>query len=202
MRFLGFLCFLVGCSHSGSSPPAPEYGMMLHLSLSQSEPQLADLSLSTLKVHLLNLTAVSDRSSSDPRALIDVADVDFGATADIPLPSAPPGTYSAVEWTLGDTVESGIDLEGTLAGQHLHLQLVAGPTDTRCPNPEELAPGQRVQLALTIDATHWFDAVDLTDAKNDEDDNGIIINMEDNAALAQQILQNSIKSFQLECQPW
>jgi hypothetical protein len=202
MRFLGILCFLAGCSQGASNASAREYGMMLHLSLAQSEPRLSGLSLSTLKLHLLNLTAVSDRSSSDARALIDVADVDFGATADIPLPSAPPGTYSAVEWTLGDSMESGIDLEGTLAGQHIHLQLTAGANDTRCPEPEELAPGQRVQLTLAVDATHWFDSVDLTDAKNDEDDSGIIINMEDNADLAQQILQNSIKSFQLECQPW
>jgi hypothetical protein len=55
---------------------------------------------------------------------------------------------------------------------------------------------------MSVDPSGWFDAVDLTAARNDEDDKGIIINMEDNAMTAFEILGNAIKSFQLVCEPW
>ncbi len=175
---------------------------MLHVSLAQSLPAVDDISVSTLKLHLTGVAAVSDRSSNDPRAQVSAADVDFGGTDDVSMPTAPPGIYSTVEWTLGDSTTAGIDLQGVAANQALHLQLISGPLTVRCDDPQSLAPGQRVQLTLSVDATHWFDGVDLSAVMEDEDDQGIILNMEDNAPLAIQILQNVINSFLLKCAPW
>jgi hypothetical protein len=59
-----------------------------------------------------------------------------------------------------------------------------------------------VRLTLTVDPSGWFDGVDLSSAMDDTDDQGIIINMEDNASLAFEILGNAMKSFQLVCEPW
>jgi hypothetical protein len=172
------------------------------VTLAPSLPSLAELSVASLRLHLGALTAVSDRSSNDARSRKDFAEVAFGESADIALATAPPGLYSAVAWTLGDANIDGIDLIGAVGGQNLHVELVGGPLDARCPQPRALMPGQRVRLSLSADATHWFDGVDLSGLKNDEDDKGIIINMEDNAALAFEMLGNVINSFQLECEPW
>jgi hypothetical protein len=177
------------------------YGLLLHVALGASLPG-GEVSVASLKLHLTDVTAVSDRASDDPRARQSASDVSFGDTVDAILPSAPPGTYSAVSWTLGDPVQSGVDLSGALGGLSLHLQLSSGPLDVRCPDPQTMAPGQRVQLTLSADASGWFDGVDLSSAKNDNDDNGFIINMEDNSVLAFEILKNVIKSFQLKCEPW
>src|SRR4051812_30777156 len=185
------------CSCNEAMTPAPEaYGLRLQLTLGPAAPVLADLSLTTFKLHLTNLAAVSDRGANDSRARKDFADVSFGETASIDLLNAPSGTYSALEWSLGDGSTAGLDLEGTAGGQRMHVQLVGGPFAVRCTGPRQLQPGSRVQLSLTVDATSWFDGVDLTTAMNDEDDQGIIINMEDNAPLAFEILDNAIKSFQ------
>jgi hypothetical protein len=197
-----FAWLFAGCGSPGAPSAAPSYGLMLRFGLGPALPALPDLSLSTLKLHLTQLAAVSDRGSSDPRAATDSVDVAFGETVQAELATAPAGTYSSLQWTLGDASIAGVDLQGTAAGQRMHVELVGGPFDARCQSPRELAPGQRVRLTLTVDPTGWFDGVDLSTAMNDEDDNGIIINMEDNSALAFEILDNAIKSFQLECEPW
>jgi hypothetical protein len=199
MRWL--VAFLVGCS-SSTAPVPPPYGLQLRVSLAPSLPALQDLSVASLRLHLGELTAVSDRSSNDPRARKDFVEIMFGESADVPLDTAPPGLYSAVSWNLGDADTDGIDMMGAVGAQKLHIELVGGPFDVRCPSPRSLAPNQRVRLTLTADATHWFDGVDLSSIKNDEDDQGIIINMEDNSPLAFEMLANVINSFQLECEPW
>jgi hypothetical protein len=198
MRWL--LVFVAGCSGSQAPTSPPAYGLMLRFGLGPNPPSSVDVS--SLKMHLTDLSAVSDRGSTDPRAHDDVTDVAFGDTVQVELPNAPLGTYSALEWTLGDASIAGIDLQGTSGGQRIHLTLTQGPSTTRCDGPRLLAPGQRVRLTLTVDPSHWFDGVDLSAAKNDQDDKGIIINMEDNSMLAFEILDNAIKSFQLECEPW
>jgi hypothetical protein len=200
MRWL--ILLLAGCSGSPAPSQAPPYGLLLRLGLGPAGPALPDLSVSTLKLHLTQLAAVSDRGSSDPRAQAAAADVGFGETVQVELPSAPAGTYSALEWTLGDGSTSGISLAGTTAGEQIHLDLSGGPFAVRCDSPRTLAPGSRVQLTLGVDPSSWFEGVDLTGAANDQDDKGIIINMEDNATLAFEILGNAIKSFQLKCEPW
>jgi hypothetical protein len=200
MRWLVVL--LVGCNSSPANIPRPAYGLQMRVTLAPNLPNVTDISVASLRLHLGNLTAVSDRSSNDPRARKDFAEVMFGESAEIALDSAPPGLYSAVSWGLGDADTDGIDLIGAIGGQNLHVELIGGPFDVRCQDPRSLAPNQRVRLTLTVDATHWFDGVDLSGVKNDEDDRGIIINMEDNAPLAFEMLGNVINSFQLECDPW
>jgi hypothetical protein len=201
MRGLAVAILLSGCSHT-PAPEAPAYGLDLNVVLAPAPPALAGLSVSAVRLHLVALSAISDRAATDARAQASSADVAFGETFDAPWPVAPPGLYSTVEWSLGDVATSGVDLQGALSGTPLHVQLDAGPMAARCGDPQTLAPGQRVRLTLTADATHWFDGVDLSTAMDDEDDNGIIINMEDNAPLAIQVLKNAIKSFQLECSTW
>ena len=200
MRWL--LLFLVGCGSSPANTSPPQYGMQMRVTLAPSLPNLPDISVATLRLHLTNLAAVSDRSSSDPRASKDFAEVMFGESSEITFDAAPPGLYSAISWNLGDAGDDGIDLVGAVGGRNLHVELVGGPFDVRCPDPRSLAPNQRVRLTLTADATHWFDGVDLSAIKSDEDDAGIIINMEDNAPFAFEMLGNVINSFQLECEPW
>ena len=202
MRTLALAILLAGCSHDMGTSTPPPYGMDLRIAISSSLPALADLAISSLHLHLTQIAAVSDRSSNDPRARKDFADIDFGMSVDVPMPSAPPGTYSAVAWSLGDAMQSGIDLQGVVGKQPIHVQLDGGSYDARCVSPLPLAPGQRVRLTLSADATHWFDGVDLSGVQMDEDDKGIIITMEDNAPLAFEILNNAIKSFQVECEAW
>lgn len=195
------MLLLVGCGNSSAPSASPPYGLLLRFGLGPAGPALPDLSVSTLKMHLSQLTAVSDRGSN-PRAQTAAADVLFGETVQMELPSAPAGTYSALEWTLGAAGISGISLAGTTSGQQIHVDLSGGPFVAHCDTPRSLAPGQRVQLTLGVDPSHWFDGVDLSSAMDDDDDNGIILNMEDNATLALEILANAIKSFQLVCEPW
>jgi hypothetical protein len=202
LHFIAAGSLIAGCGDAAAPGPSANYGLMLRIGLGPAPPSLPDLSLSTLRLHLTGVTAVSDRGSDDARARHDAADIDFGETVEAELPSAPAGTYSALAWTLGDTAAAGIDLMGTTGGQRIHVQLTGGPFDARCATPRVLAPGQRARLTLTADPGGWFDGVDLTQAMNDEDDNGIIINMEDNSVLAYEILGNTIKSFRLECEPW
>ncbi len=153
MRPVGIVLCLVGCSGAPAPIMATPYGLILRVSLAQSLPIGIDLSVSSLNLHLIKLKAVSDRTATDPRAEVTVADAALGATDDVPMPSAPPGTYSTVEWTLGDAAIAGLDLQGVTASQQLHAQLVGGPFDTHCANPQLLTPGQRVQLTLSADAT-------------------------------------------------
>jgi hypothetical protein len=196
------LLLLVGCNGPSAPAPSANYGLQLRFGLGPAAPSLPDLSLSTLKLHLTDVVAVSDRGSGDARARTASADVAFGETVDAQLPAAPAGTYSALAWMLGDSAVSGIELQGTTAGQRIHLTLGGGPYDVRCDSPRQLLPGQRVRLTLTVDPSGWFDGVDLSSAMDDTDDQGIIINMEDNASLAFEILGNAMKSFQLVCEPW
>jgi hypothetical protein len=200
MRWLLF--FLVGCGGSPPNSPPPAYGLQLRVALAASVPNLPDISVASLRLRLGNLSAVSDRGSNDARARKDFAEVMFGESAELAFDTAPPGLYSAVTSTLGDAGDDGLDLVGAVGGENLHVELTGGAFDVRCPNPRSLAPGQRVRLTLTADATHWFDGVDVSSIKSDEDDAGIIINMEDNAPLAFEMLGNVINSFQLECEPW
>jgi hypothetical protein len=187
-----------GC---GSPASAPVYGLALHAELQAPTQPTGDLSLTSAQLHLSAVAAVSDRTASDPRAGADSLTLSLGGAADQSWPSPPPGLYSGVTFTVGDGPDDGVDVVVVWRGERVHATVSGGPVDVFCAAPVAVQLGQKAQLSLSVDPSHWFDGLDLASATTDSDDSGVLISDDDNPALAEQLLANVGASFQLVCDP-
>jgi hypothetical protein len=197
VRALALCCSLVaGCG--AVAPQAGPAGVHVHLSFAAPDQPPGGMAVSSALLHLNGLHAVSDRSSSDPRAEVLDAQLALGDQLDIPLPAAPPGLYASVAGTLGGDDE-GVDLQGVWNGERVHVMLAGLPLAVRCANPAQLDHGHPIALTLATDPAHWLDGVDLSTSVSDSDDNGINISNDDNATLARLISDNVVRWFHLDC---
>ncbi len=199
MRALALLA--VAAVTACGSPPATPVVSTLTVSGDFAAPTQPPpgLSIATAALHVVELGAVSDRSSSDLRTQVEALDLAMAGTVTATLPSAPPALYSGLRFTLGDAMTSGVDLTGAFGTARLHVMLSNAPVYVSCADPLPLDPGGRVELLLHADLAHWFDGVDLTATTSDSDDNGILISADDNPVLAARITANIEASFQLDC---
>jgi hypothetical protein len=190
---------LVACG-SPAAPPAPS---ALDVQGDFASPGTAppNLSFASAQLHLVDIHAVSDRSSSDPRTRVAALDLPLAGAASATLPSVPPALYSGLRFTLGDALTAGLDLMGAFGKTRLHVLLAGASVYVSCADPLPLDPGGAVQLQLHADMSHWFDGVDLASAAADSDDNGLIVSADDNATLAARIEANLEASFRLDCAP-
>jgi hypothetical protein len=197
MRRLAALAVaMVGCG--SPPPPQPVHDLALHAELAALEPS-SDISISAAHLHLTGVTAVSDRSSSDPRAQVAAIDLSAGDSLDEDLPAAPPGLYSAVELTIGDANAPGIDVQAVWQATAIHVTISGGAFDVGCASPVTVALGDRARLSLRGDPASWFAGVDLSGVESDADDNGIVIGDDDNAPQAAVFLSNVLASLTLDC---
>ena len=187
---------LAGC-HAASSAPAPS-GLVIHVSLATA-PTSSDVAVASVALSLPSLTAVSDRSAADARATSSDVMLGLGDSADLALPSAPPGLYSAVDTQLGNAAGIGLELQAVWNAARVHATVTSPPFDVGCPTPVRLDPGHQALLTLRVDPASWFDGLDLQDAIGDADDNGIVISADDNLDLAQTLVANAVASFALDC---
>jgi hypothetical protein len=202
MRALAFCLIAAGCQGSAVLPPVPAPpSLAMRLQFIAPPTPVGDLQIATAGLHLARVTAVCDRAAADPRASLSAVDLSMGASFDAPSSPAPPGLYSSVNAVLDDDAGVGVNIAGAWGGMALHVQVASSPFAIGCPSPVRLEPGQRVQLRLQVDPTHWFDGVDLSTALSDSDDDGIVLSAYDNRGLAAAVLANVIASFQLECAP-
>jgi hypothetical protein len=201
MRWLAVALLAVGCDAPPASAPSPG-ALELRASLGAAAPAAAGVSISTVRLHLTGLAAVSDLGVPPGRAHVDALDLMPGATETAPLPSAPPGLYAGLALAFGDAQSDGIALEGAHDGVRLHVAISAAPFTVVCAAPQPLEPGRNVRLTLTADMSGWLDGVDLSTASGDADDAGILISFEDNAPLAAQVLRNAMNLIHLDCASW
>ncbi len=186
-------------SACGNSPQSSEpYDLVLHGALAPLGPQGA-VAVSTVHLHLTNVSAVSDRSSTDARALVPSLDLQPGASVDHDLPTAPPGLYSALALDFGDSVEPGLMIEAVWNMNPVHVSLYGGPYDVACADPAPLELGRRARLSLSIDSSTWFSTVDLNRTTVDPDDNGIVLSNDDNEQVGNALLINVVGSLKLDC---
>jgi hypothetical protein len=195
-RSMALVLALAGCGGAPSVASKP-YGLSLSALL--AAPQSQRVSIANVQLRLAAVSAVSDRSSGDPRAGVDHLDLAAGAAVEQSWPTAPPGLYSGVSFALGDAVSAGIELTASAGGPSVHVTLSSGPLDAFCPVPALLERGQRVQLTLRADPSSWLDGVDLATAVNDNDDSGLLISSDDNANLGAIVIANVARSFTLDC---
>ena len=198
MRFVALVLALAaaGC-HGASNAPAPR-GLVVHVSLATA-PTASSVAIASVALNLPALTAVSDRSAADTRATSSDVALGLGDATDLPLPSAPPGLYSAVDTQLDSAAGIGLDVQAVWNAARVHATVASTPFDIACATPVRLDPGQQAQLTLHADPAGWFDGVDLTDAVGDVDDNGIVVSADDNEELAQTLVANVVASFTLDC---
>jgi hypothetical protein len=196
MRLALLSSLLVGC---GASQPAAPTALVLHAEFAAPSRSVPRLAVATAALHLVDVVAVSDRSSSDGRARVATLDLPMAGAADVELTRVAPALYSGLEFALGDADTPGIDVTGALDTQHLHATLSSSAVYVSCPTPLALAPAARVQLDLHVDPSGWFDGLDLASAMTDSDDNGILISSDDNAKLAERLLANALATFVLDC---
>lgn len=186
-------------SACGNSPhPSQPYDLTLSGALAPLGPQ-GDVAVSTVHLHLTNVSAVSDRSSSDGRAQVASLDLQPGASVDQDLPTAPPGLYSALALDFGDSVEPGLSIEAVWNMMPVHVSLYGGPYDVACDSPAPLELGRRARLSLSIDSSSWFSTVNLRRTSVDPDDNGIVLSNDDNSDVAMSLLINVVGSLKLDC---
>ena len=100
---------------------------------------------------------------------------------------------------LGDAANAGIDIVAVWRAVNVHVTISSGAVEVFCASPAVLQLGQRVRLALDTDPSTWLDGVDLTVAKNDMDDSGLLISSDDNANLGAIVVANVARSFRLGC---
>jgi hypothetical protein len=196
MRLALWASLLVGC---GASPPASPTALGLHAEFAAPSRAAPPLSVATAAIHLVDVVAVSDRSSSDGRARVATLDLPMAGATDVELSGVAPALYSGLAFALGDADTPGIDVAGALGTSHLHATLSSGAVYVSCTTPIALAPAARVHLSLRVDPSGWFDGLDLASASADTDDNGIIISSDDNAGLAERLLASALATFVLDC---
>jgi hypothetical protein len=199
MRIAALLTFALAGCHAAATPPATSE-LTMHVTLAAA-PTDSDIAVASVAMHLTHLRAVSDRSAVDSRAAANDIDLGLGDSADLALPGAPPGLYSAVDVLLGSAADTGLDIRGVWNAARVHVTLTSTPFDVRCVEPVRLEPGQRAQLTVHIDPTSWFAGVQLGNAASDPDDSGVVINADDNWDLAQAVLANVMASFTVDCAP-
>lgn len=187
---------LVGCH--AAAPVAPAGGLDVRVQLSTATPS-SGVAIASAQLQLSALTAVSDRASHDARAGASDVELMLGGERDVPLPSAPPGLYSAVDAMLGHFQNVGLDVQAVWRSVRVHASLANVPFSVGCPTPVQLAPGRHARLTLRADPSGWFDGLDLTTVKSDPDDAGINISADDNRDLATLLEANVIASFVLDC---
>jgi hypothetical protein len=198
MRLAALTLALTGCHASTPAPAAG--GLAVELSLADASGD-GDVAVASIAMRLSTLTAVSDRSAVDSRAALSDVVLAMGDHADRALPQAPPGLYSAVDVRLGDGSDVGVDVQAVWHAARVHASLTSTAFDVRCADPVRLEPGQRARLSVRADPSSWFAGLDLGSSISDADDNGIIINADDNRPLAAALLANVIASFSLDCTP-
>ncbi len=190
------LFIVAGCGNTSAT--APVYDLTLHAELAPLTPS-GEVAISTARLFLSGVTAVSDRSSSDARARVASIALTPGDATDQDLPSAPPGLYSAVALMLGDASTPGLDVQAVWNEKPVHATLAGGPYAIACADPVALALGSRARLALSADPARWFDGVDLSGVTSDADDNGIVLSEDDNQPQANLLLINVVASLKLDC---
>jgi hypothetical protein len=198
MRLVALTLALAGCHASTAAPPAG--GLAVHMSLA-SGTTTSDVAVASIGLHLSAITAVSDRSADDARAALSDVDLAMGDSADLTLPMAPLGLYSAVDVRLGGSADVGLDVQAVWHAARVHAMLTATSFDVGCASPVWLDPGRRARLSLRADPAGWFAGLDLGSAKSDEDDNGVVISDDDNRPLASALAANVVASFTLDCAP-
>jgi hypothetical protein len=196
MRLIVLTLALAGC-HAATSAPAPG-GLTMRVALATA-PIGADVAIASASMHLAELVAVSDRSAVDPRAALADVDLALGDTSELALPTAPPGLYSAVDARLGDSTDTGLEVQAVWNSARVHVTLTSAPFDVACANPVRLDPAERAQLVLGVDPSSWFAGIDLGSAASDPDDEGIVISDDDNDVMAAAFLANVTASFTLDC---
>lgn len=196
MRLVALTLALAGCHASTAAPAAG--GLTLHVALATASTA-SDVAVASVALHLIGLRAVSDRTSSDPRATSSDIDLALGDTKDVSLPTAPPGLYSAVDAVLGSDADTGLDVQAVWHTARVHATLVSTPFDVGCADPVRLDPGHAARLDMQIDPATWFDGLDLGSAASDPDDTGIVISADDNRPLATALMANVTASFTLDC---
>src|SRR4051812_7332563 len=90
---------LAGC-HASKPAPVTRGGLTIHVSVATA-PTDSDVAIASVALHLSELRAVSDRNAVDARASASDIELALGDSQDLPLPSAPPGLYSAVDALVG-----------------------------------------------------------------------------------------------------
>ena len=189
---------VAGC-HGGTTTPPPG-GLTLHVELATA-PTGSDVAIASAALHLSALRAVSDRSAVDPRAAAADVDLQLGDSVDVPLPSAPPGLYSAVDAILGSSADTGLELQAVWNMARVHAAITTAAFDVGCAAPVSLEPGKGARLDVRIDPARWFDGLDLAGATSDPDDAGIVITADDNRPMMMALLANVTASFTLDCAP-
>ena len=198
MRWVCAVVLAAGCH--ASTTVATVGGLTVHLTLATPAPA-DDVAIASVTMRLSSLTAVSDRAAHDPRASSSDVTLSMGDASDLPLPTAPPGLYSAVDARLGGSTDVGLDVQAVWHTARVHATIATASFDVECADPVRLDPGKRAQLSLSADPSGWFGGLDLGNATSDADDNGINISADDNRALAVQLVGNVLASFALGCSP-
>jgi hypothetical protein len=199
MRCWLAVVLLAGCGSAPATPAPTELDLTADLAAPVQLP--TGISIAAANLHLIGIHAVSDRSSSDPRTRVATIDLAMAGSSSASLSAAPPALYSGLSFTLGDSTAPGIDLMGSYKTSRLHATIANAQVYVSCPDPLALDPGTRISLALHGDVSHWLDGVDLGSIATDNDDNGIVISADDNAAMAARIQANVAGSFSLDCLP-
>jgi len=158
-----------------------------------------DVAVAQASLFIGSAHVVSDRGAADPRATANAVMLPAAGSVESVLAEAPPGLYSAVVLDLGDGVHPGVEIFGSFNGAPLNVMLQASGIVVRCSPAVRLEPGGTVQLSLGALSDGWLDSVDLQHAVSDGDERGLLIDADDNAALAPIILSRVAASFSLDC---
>ncbi len=169
--------------------------MSLHAEIMPPMPGRMSPSISSISLHFLDITALTDGADGPTLQALDVT---LDSPVDAMLGTLSPGWYSGLGLHLGNLNEFGFKIDCRWHNKPLTIEAAGGKVAVVCPTPV-LATTRPVALTLVSNPNRWFDAVNLDSAIDDGDDSGLTISRDDNPALAAHIVSNVIASFSVRC---
>jgi hypothetical protein len=197
VRILVTVMLALTAAAAGCGPPDhPPQAGQLSVTFTPRPPALANLMLASGALSLDHILVLGDAPPPMHPPMMPPLDLDvLGSGASITLTMLPPGVYSRVQLSFEDVL-----IQGTWRGTPFQVRIAAfrpAPVDMRSPTGKELAHGQDVAFAVTIDANAWF-AGGLLDSATPSPGNQILIDDQNNVMIASALMMRIAQSFSLQ----
>jgi hypothetical protein len=196
VRILVTLMLALTAAAGCEQPDHPPNAGQLSITFTPKPPTLANLTLGSGALSLDHILVLGDAPPPMHPPMMPPVGVDvLGSPTSVTLTMLPPGVYSRVQLTFEDVL-----IQGTWRGAAFQVRIAAfrpAPVDMRSPTGKELAHGQDVAFAVSIDANTWL-AGDLLDSATPSPGNQILVDDQNNVMVAAALMMRIAQSFSLQ----